>query len=741
MPWAVHAAELRLWLQLVVESPLEPKDLRTYPLLPNLNMNLRVGDSLVQEIGGMTLHLRDPKLSEKVKKKLVELKQEKENYINNVPTAKFKRKEEVEKEEIRIFQEITEERLQFIENEIKNIRNKIKGEESQKTLTGEKVALDEERRKKIEQLQMRLERYNREEYELKRIRENLVTQGKKPFVWEIDFAEIFGEKAGFDIVIGNPPYVRHGLISPPNRLKEEVTQAERESYMNKLLKSVQTHFPSAASISKKSDYYVYFYFHGLALLNPEGTFCFVTSNSWLDVSYGATLQEFLLKYVPIVVIYESQVKRTFEHADINTIIALFRAPRTESSNSSNEYQGFKFEEFSMPAASNVCAFVLFKKSFEEIVNSDNLIEIEKATTPKTTDKYRVYPARQRELLEEGWEYPEGLDTSKIDRFSLGKYVGNKWGGKYLRAPDIFFLIIARSREKLVRLGNFGHIETYLNTGGADKFFFVKEIREIGKRHSEVENTEYDERFIVESKFLQPIIKSSQGLEKITVERKNIDNTCLVLIADKLSGREKIVDYIKFGEKKGYNKRSGTKNRSPWYSLPKQAYESAEVLFPRDFSNNHKVFFNKDGIVSNRFYRFHVPHHKMESVFVLNSTLASLFFEIFGRVNLGLGALDLEKPDLNQMLILNPALFDASRAPKEFLQRKISDIFEECGVNSERPIREQEPSPKRDRMEVDNQIFSILGLSSLERKEVYWSVCELVKNRLEKAESLKGKNNA
>jgi len=35
----------------------------------------------------------------------------------------------------------------------------------------------------------------------------------------------------------------------------------------------------------------------------------------------------------------------------------------------------------------------------------------------------------------------------------------------------------------------------------------------------------------------------------------------------------------------------------------------------------------------------------------------------------------------------------------------------------------------------------LGLSSLERKEVYWSVCELVKNRLEKAESLKGKNNA
>lgn len=83
-------------------------------MLPNLNMNLRVGDSLVQEIGGMTLHLRDPKLSEKLRKKLYELKQEKQNYINNSPIAKFKTREEVAKEEIRIFSEIIEELLQFL---------------------------------------------------------------------------------------------------------------------------------------------------------------------------------------------------------------------------------------------------------------------------------------------------------------------------------------------------------------------------------------------------------------------------------------------------------------------------------------------------------------------------------------------------------------------------------------------------------------------------------------------------
>jgi hypothetical protein len=476
MPWAVHAAELRLWLQLVVESPLELKDLRTYPLLPNLNMNLRVGDSLVQEIGSMTLHLRNPKLSEKIKKKLVELKQEKENYINNVPTAKFKTKEEVQREEIRIFEETIEERLQFTENEIKNITNKIKEEKSQKTLTGEEVALDEERLKKIEQLQMELERYNREEYELKRIRENLITQGKKPFVWEIDFAEIFGEKAGFDIVIGNPPYVRHGMISPPNELKEEVTASQKQAYKDKLFDSVHIRLPVVEKINRRSDYYVYFYFHGLSLLNQMGILCFVTSNSWLDVGYGSDLQEFVLKHVPIIAIYDNQVKRTFEHADINSIITLFRAPQIKRN---VESENILFEMPQWSALNNIARFVLFKKAFEEAVTSESLLEIEKSINIKETDSYRVYPITQTDLMEDGWEYPEDYDVERLGRFKQGKYTGNKWGGKYLRAPDVFFTILEKSQNKLMKLGKEAKVETYLNTGGADDFFIVKKVASSG----------------------------------------------------------------------------------------------------------------------------------------------------------------------------------------------------------------------------------------------------------------------
>lgn len=38
-----------------------------------------------------------------------------------------------------------------------------------------------------------------------------------------------------------------------------------------------------------------------------------------------------------------------------------------------------------------------------------------------------------------------------EKFSTGKYEGNKWGGKYLRAPDIFYTIMEKGEDKLVSI--------------------------------------------------------------------------------------------------------------------------------------------------------------------------------------------------------------------------------------------------------------------------------------------------
>ena len=62
--------------------------------------------------------------------------------------------------------------------------------------------------------------------------------------------------------------------------------------------------------------------------------------------------------------------------------------------------------------------------------------------------FMVYHKKQEDLLEEGWEYPEDIteEQKRVYRFNIGKYSGNKWGGKYLRAPDIFFTILEKAEK-------------------------------------------------------------------------------------------------------------------------------------------------------------------------------------------------------------------------------------------------------------------------------------------------------
>jgi len=74
--------------------------------------------------------------------------------------------------------------------------------------------------------------------------------------------------------------------------------------------------------------------------------------------------------------------------------------------------------------------------------------------------------------------------------------------------------------------------------------------------------------------------------------------------------------------------------------------------------------------------------------------------------------------------------------EKLTKRKVEKIFTELSFDPSKPIREQEPKPLPDRAELDKIIFDELGLTKEERKEVYWAVAELVKQRLDKARSLR-----
>src|SRR3990167_3413122 len=174
-------------------------------------------------------------------------------------------------------------------------------------------------------------------------------------------------------------------------------------------------------INAQSDLYTYFYIRSLRLLNDKGVHVFICSNSWLDVGYGVWLQKFLLNYAPVHFIFDNHSKRSFAAADVNTIISVIGAPMKKV------------------AKDHMVKFVVFKLPFEEVVFTENLLEIERARAVVANEKFRVYPITDEDLFKSGLEVNE--DAPGIA--ATGKYIGEKWGGKFLRAPDIFFTILKK----------------------------------------------------------------------------------------------------------------------------------------------------------------------------------------------------------------------------------------------------------------------------------------------------------
>jgi hypothetical protein len=694
MPWAVHSAELRLWLSLMIESDLKPAELKLSPLLPNLNLKLRVGDSLVQEIGGISLNVRDSDISPTIKRSLTNLRKEKEKYFNADRTAKFKSDKEFFEEEARIFHQILEDRISRLKSQ--GIEEKFSDAGiSQKDKT-EKLKKKQEELEKLEALKGHI-------------------KANKPFVWDIDFAEIFGEKGGFDIVIGNPPYIRQEKIAPPNRLRSEVTLEDKKEYKEKLLRSVQAHLPLVKSIEKKSDYYIYFYFHGLSLLNPNGTFCFITSNSWLDVGYGKDLQEFLLKYVPVIAIYDNQAKRSFEHAEINTIIALFGAP---------------IRKKETPAFNNIAKFIMFKKPFEETINADNLLKIESAEEVLSTDDFRVFPKTQKDLLEEGWEYPDDIGEEQKKTFTLlkGKYTGNKWGGKYLRAPDIFFKILEKGKDKLVRLGDIADVRRGFTTGAND-FFYVRVLKvKDGIAHIRCDD---GSEHTIEAEYVkEPVIVKAKEL-LFSASWPNGLAYRLVKLDKEASKKPHARAYIAWGESKKFNLRPTTRSRPIWHVLDPR--EPSHVIVPIGHKRRPSVCLSKGILADNNLVEvtLNQPKCAKPAAGSLFTVFTMIVCELTGRANFGQGLLKTQTYEIARLSVLNPAKVESQQV------RKLEEAFARLALRP--PLMIYDEARKPDRHNLDETFLECLGFENQPERniilaELYDTACRMIWDRMAKSAS-------
>ncbi|WP_054492695.1 Eco57I restriction-modification methylase domain-containing protein, partial [Ardenticatena maritima] len=456
--WAVWINHLRLWLTLFVDMPDDYKTLPT-PLLPNLTFKVRTGDSLVQRLGDKTFPVQGhANLSPAIKRQITDLKKKKREFFYNQNHDAHL----IEQAELAVFRAILDEQIEERRKEI----NRLQQPPAKNLSFLEDVAADEAARQAEERKKRKAEiaALEAEIAELEAQKRSL--KDERPFIWSIEFAEIFFDRGGFDIIIGNPPYLAahskdekkkirdpNGLM-PPKEYKNALDEMMRLDFPDYFAKSrAQTDkFKKERKPSGRSDLYTYFYIRSLRLLNPQGVHVFICSNSWLDASYGAWLQEFFLRKTPMCFVIDNHAKRSFARADVNTVITVAGAP---------------LERGAVPGE-HVVRFVAFKQPFEDAVLSENLLAIENATDILKTDAFRVFPITVADLL------AEGSDD--------GRYMGDKWGGKYLRAPNVFLKIL-KSRNYF-RVKDVARVLGYVHDNNVSDRYpsapFIKSIRDIRK---------------------------------------------------------------------------------------------------------------------------------------------------------------------------------------------------------------------------------------------------------------------
>jgi hypothetical protein len=347
--------------------------------------------------------------------------------------------------------------------------------------------------------------------------------------------------------------------------------------------------------------------------------------------------------------------------------------------------------------------------FEQMLSPIVFEEIEECSEIKKQKEYRVVPKNIKELFD------AGIDTEKLQAKRVDAYTGDKWGGKYLRAPDIYYTILEKGKDKLVRLGDIAEVRFGIKTG-ANEFFYLTQER-------------IDE-WGIEEEFLKPVIKSPRECKTIQIDPSQLKYKIFMCHKSKreLNGTNAL-RYIEWGEEQIFSNNPSVVNRKYWYSCPQDLY--GNIFWTKETNDRIGCFVsNKMMIADCRLYFADANISFQNSV---NSTLQALFSEILCRSGLGLGARSLMVYEVNDFIMLNPIFVPNNELA--FSKRELFSIYNECGLQKNKHLKSQEPNPIPDRKALDDIVFDAIGLTQDERNEVYWAVCELVQRRLAKAGSV------
>jgi type II restriction/modification system DNA methylase subunit YeeA len=294
---SVEIARLRLWIELLKWSYYDGDG--KFTVLPNLDINISVGNSLISRF--------------RIKDSLKESEKEKASELNSLTTQYFKELDKgvkrgldtkIKKIRAELITQFLSENSRRTElatkiRQYQSIYGKIGLEElKEKYKIGDEFVAEKPKKtykkelKKLEELDTTIELF-----------ENL----KESFEWRFQFPKVLNENGdfiGFDLIVGNPPYIRH----------ENLKADDKRYFKSRYLKT----------FNNSADIYTYFYELGLELLKTDGgILSYITSNSWLTAKYGQNLRKTILKDTRLLQYIDYKGIKNFTNATVDTSITSF----------------------------------------------------------------------------------------------------------------------------------------------------------------------------------------------------------------------------------------------------------------------------------------------------------------------------------------------------------------------------------------------------------------------------------
>jgi hypothetical protein len=399
-PKSVMICRLRLWIELLKHAYFTgDSKFQRLETLPNIDINIKSGNSLVSRFA------LDEDLKQALGKKWsIEMyrmavrqyhhasdKEEKRSLDRLITEIKGNFRTEIGRNDPKVS------RLQKLSNEL---YHRFTGNflfEPDSPYGGKKPPEDSLEAKREKEKAKIVQEINKLNAELEEIKNNKIYINA--FEWRFEFPEVLddsGEFVGFDVVLGNPPYIR----------QEE-------------LATFKPHFQTVfETFAGTADIYVYFVERGMSILRPGGQFSYILPNKWMRAGYGDKLRQFVKRH-RIEGISDFGDLPVFEEA--TTYPCIFEMSRAEA-------------RTTFPAAT--INTLTFEHSLSEYIRSN------------------AFSVGLESLSDSGWTLSNQgvqqlLDKLRAAGTPLGEYVQGKIYRGVLTGLNEAFVIDAATRDRLI----------------------------------------------------------------------------------------------------------------------------------------------------------------------------------------------------------------------------------------------------------------------------------------------------